>query len=417
MAAHRMAAVDAQFYWMSARVPNDEFLLYAFDDEPADCARAIEQVCRRARRCPDLTMRVQERGSLGYPRWVPASVGPEQVVCHDLRDPSWRDCLAAVAGLVDAQLDARRMPWRLHVFTPILGIPGVPGTGAVVVMQIAHSLADGARGAAMAAWLLGRDAPVPPAAPSSVGLLPWRAVDAARTHRRLVRDTRAGLLVAGLGLRPPQPTNARPDGTRAMRTLVRHRSQLRDPTVTVRVLAAVSTALSRLLDEQADSLGAEVPMAKPGVPQAQNHFGNVTVGLYPRLDVDVRAERIAADLANGRRRFEHPATRAADRAFAAVPAALLRWGITQFDPDVRSAQVAGNTVVSSVNRGAADLTFGGARVVLTSGYPALSPMMGLTHGVHGIGDTVAISVHATESAFQSGGADIEAYLELLDAAL
>jgi hypothetical protein len=44
-------------------------------------------------------------------------------------------------------------------------------------------------------------------------------------------------------------------------------------------------------------------------------------------------------------------------------------------------------------------------------------MMGLTHGVHGIGDTVAISVHATESAFQSGGADIEAYLELLDAAL
>lgn len=24
-----MAAVDAQFYWMSAKVPNDQFLLYA----------------------------------------------------------------------------------------------------------------------------------------------------------------------------------------------------------------------------------------------------------------------------------------------------------------------------------------------------------------------------------------------------
>jgi hypothetical protein len=56
-------------------------------------------------------------------------------------------------------------------------------------------------------------------------------------------------------------------------------------------------------------------------------------------------------------------------------------------------------------------------VVLTAGYPALSPMMGLTHGVHGIGDTVAISVHAAESAFQGECADIDAYLRLLDAAL
>jgi hypothetical protein len=179
------------------------------------------------------------------------------------------------------------------------------------------------------------------------------------------------------------------------------------------VLAAVATALSGLLGDTADSLGAEVPMAKPGVRQARNHFGTVVVGLYPKLGLDVRAERIATDLANARRRFEHPAARAADRAFAAVPAALLRWGVAQFDPDVRSVRVAGNTVVSSVNRGAADLSFGDARVALTAGYPALSPMMGLTHGVHGIGDTVAISVHAAESAI----GDIDAYLELLDAAL
>ncbi|HWS92224.1 MAG TPA: WS/DGAT domain-containing protein, partial [Mycobacterium sp.] len=208
-------------------------------------------------------------------------------------------------------------------------------------------------------------------------------------------------------------TNARPDGVRSVRTLVRRRSQLRGPTVTVGVLTAVSTALSALLGDAADSLGAEVPMAKPGVPQGHNHFGNVVVGLYPKLGLDVRAERIATDLANGRRRFEHPATRAADRAFAAVPAALLRWGVSRFDPDVRPAQVAGNTVVSSVNRGAADLSFGDARVVLTAGYPALSPLMGLTHGVHGIGDTVAISVHAAKSAIP----DIDAYVQLLDAAL
>lgn len=40
-------------------------------------------------------------------------------------------------------------------------------------------------------------------------------------------------------------------------------------------------------------------------------------------------------------------------------------------------------------------------------------MMGLTHGVHGIGDTVAISVHAASSALP----DVENYLRLLDAAL
>ena len=408
-----MAAVDAQFYWMSAKIPNDEFLLYAFDGEPSNCERAVEQVCRRARACPDLTMRIQGRSSLTYPQWVPTALGLEQVVCHDLPDHSWRDCLAAVVALADAQLDVRRMPWRLHVFTPVLGIPGVSGTGAVVVMQVAHALADGARASAMAAWLLGRAAPVPPPARPSAGVFPWRAVDAARTHRRRVRDTRAGLLAPTLGDRPPQPTNARPDGVRSMRTLVRRRAQLRSPTITVGVLTAVSTALSRLLGDAADSLGAEVPMAKPGVPQANNHFGNVVVGLYPKLGLDERAERIAIDLANGRRRFEHPATRAADRALAAVPAALLRWGISQFDPDVRAARVAGNTVVSSVNRGAADLSFGDARVVLTAGYPALSPMMGLTHGVHGIGDIVAISVHAAESAVP----DIDEYMQLLDAAL
>jgi hypothetical protein len=339
------------------------------------------------------------------------------VVFHDLVDQSWRGCLAAVVGLGGDQLDIRRMPWRVHVFTPVDGIPGVSGPGTVAVMQVAHALADGARASAMAAWLFGRPAPVPEVIRPRAGFLPWRAVGAARAHRRLVRDIRAGLVAPGVGSRPPLSTNARPGGARSVRTLVRHRSRLPGSTVTVGVLAAVSTALSALLGDAADSLGAEVPMAKPGAPQAHNHFGNIVVGLYPNLGLDARIERIATDLANGRRRFEHSATRSADRAFAAVPAALLRWGISQFDADTRPAQVAGNTVVSSVNRGRADLSFGDAPVVLTAGYPALSPAMGLTHGVHGIGDTVAISVHAAESAFQSEGADIDGYLALLDAAL
>ncbi len=105
--------------------------------------------------------------------------------------------------------------------------------------------------------------------------------------------------------------------------------------------------------------------------------------------------------------------RMADLAFAATPAPLLRWGMDRFDPDVRVAKVTGNAVVSSVNCGARDFTFGGAPVTVVSAVPGLSPMMGLTHAVFGIGDTIAISVHAAESAV----GDVDAYVERLAAAL
>ncbi|MGZ4525931.1 MAG: wax ester/triacylglycerol synthase domain-containing protein, partial [Mycobacterium sp.] len=225
MTAQRMAAVDAQFYWMSAKIPNDEFLLYAFDGEPADYAHAIEQLRRRANADPALTTRVRDGIPLTYPQWVAAAVTPERVIRHDLDDPSWAGSLAAVVALADDQLDVRRMPWRLHVFTPVLGVPGVAGPGSVAVMQVAHALADGARASAMAAWLFGRADPVPEVQRLPAGFLPWRAAEAARTHRQLLRDTRAGRLAPGAGLRPLLPTNARPDGARAVRTLVRHRSQ------------------------------------------------------------------------------------------------------------------------------------------------------------------------------------------------
>ncbi len=156
-------------------------------------------------------------------------------------------------------------------------------------------------------------------------------------------------------------------------------------------------------------------MAKPGVRHAHNRFGNVGIGLYPELAVAERSTRIAADIADRRRARRTSARRSRpSRAFAATPAPLLRWGIEQFDPAVRAPMVTGNTVVSSVNRGDADLHFGTARVVVTAGYPrSLSLMMGLTHGVHGIGETVAVSVHAAQSAV----ADIDAYVARLDAAL
>jgi hypothetical protein len=408
-----MTAVDAQFYWMSAKVPSDQFLLYAFASEPTDFEKAVDEIRSRAQACHALTVRVDDGSPLTYPSWVPTALEPERMTRHELDDQSWRGCLDAVVRLADDQLDVRRAPWRLHLFAPVHDLPGGTGVGAVAVLQVAHALADGTRASALAAWLFGRAIPLPDVVPAAPGFLPWRAVNAFRAHREFERDTSAGLLQPPPGPRPALKTNARPAGSRSIRTLVRRRAQLRSPTVTVAVLAVVSSALSAHLGDAVPSLGAEVPMAKPGAPQAHNHFANVTVGLYPNLSRQARVERIAADLANASRRFQHPATRAADRAFAAVPAPLLRWGISRFDPDARPAQVSGNTVVSSVFRGPSDLRFGGVPVLLTAGYPALSPAMGLVHGVHGIGDTVAISVHAAESAV----GDIDDYVARLDAEL
>src|ERR1700744_1905815 len=293
--ATRMTAVDAQFYWMSAKVPSDEFMLYAFDGEPTAFERAVDEIRSRAQACPALTLRVEDESPLTYPRWISTVIAHNQVLPHDLDDDSWGGCLDAVARLVDDQLDIRRESWRMHLFAPVHGIPGSAGPSTVAVMQFAHALCDGPRSLAMAAWLFGRATPVAEIAPSS-GFLPWRGLVAAQAHRNQVRDTRAGLLPPAIAPQPALAPNARPRGAPSGRTLLRHRAQLKGPTATVAALPAVSGALSGHLRDAAPALVAEVTMAKPGVPHAHNHFANVTVGLYPELNQPARLQRIAADL-------------------------------------------------------------------------------------------------------------------------
>jgi hypothetical protein len=418
MHVRRLTAVDAQTYWLSAKMPNDQLLVYGFDGMPTDLDRAVEQIRCRADGCAELRLRVRDGSASTYPAWASDDVDVGQFTVHHLSDNSWAGCLDAVLRLGDHHLDPRVCAWRLHVFPSIDGVPGAAGSGTVAVLQMSHVLADGARSSAMAARLFGRAVDIAPVTtPWLRGVkLPWRSLVAARAYRQLVRDTAMGLVPAEAQARPALRTNTRPSGVRSVRTLVRHRDSLRGPTVTIGAMCAISTALSahlRGLGDDPSTLAAEVPMAKTAAREANNHFGNVSVGLYPELGFSERATRIAADLADRRRRAQHPAMQAASRAFAVTPAPLLRWGVGHFDPTVRSPTVTGNTVVSSVNRGPSDLRFGDAPVVVTAGYPALSPMMGLAHGVHGIGDTIAVSVHAAESAI----GDIDEYVARLDAAL
>lgn len=422
MTTRPLTPTDAQTFWLAAKIPNDTFLLFGFGGVAVDLERTLDDLADRARGCPDLGVRIEERGSWTYPAWVRRAVDRSQFVVHDLGEPTWADCLSAVGALIADQLDAARTAWRLHVFPGVTGVPGAQGLGTVAVLQISHALGGGGRTSAHAAVMFGRagggaPAIIPP--PRSPITLPLAGFRAARAHRRFLADVADGAVPAQAELRPLLRTNTRPAGQRRLCMVVRPRSSLSGSTVTVAVLSAVSSALDghlRDLGDDPSALGAEVPMAKPPPRLAYNHFGNVGVGLYPELAVDLRLTRIADDLTARRLRAGHPAMRAADFAFAATPAVLLRWGMGHFDPDARSVAVTGNTVVSSVNCGAADFAFGAAPVTVAAAFAGLSPMMGLTHVVVGVGDTVAVGVHAAESAL--GGPDgMDAYVARLEAAL
>lgn len=407
-----MAAVDAQMLWMSGKVPNDQFLLYAFDGSPARVPDAVDQMRRRAQSFPELRLRVVDDSAWRYPRWQTGGIGADQFVTHP-GGLGWQDCLDAVPALAADQLDLRRMSWRAHIFPEVHGIPAA-STGAVVVVQIGHALGDGKRSAALAGALLGRHGVVPTVA-ARHGWLPARGVAAWRAHRQLLRDIEAGAMPPPAPPRPLLSINESPRGNPVVRTLLVRRDQLSAPTVTVAALTAISEALGGYLTDRGEDpsrLGAEVPMAGSGNSHAHNDFRNVGVGLHVAVDRVERARLIAGELAAHRRRGEHPAMRAASAAFAATPAALLRWGTGKFDPAVRAGAVSGNTVVSSVDRGAADLSFGEAPVLFTAGYPALSPMMSVNHGVHGIGEHVALSVHADPV-----NVDVDDYVDRLSVAI
>lgn len=431
-----MSALDAQAYWISRRIPTDQFLLYCFDGAAASLPRIRSQVLARAATIGDLRLRVREVPvRADRPYWTPMT--PDASLIRLQHGPmTWTGCLDAVAALLTEQLDACESPWRLQLFGPVSGAPERDGPAVVAVLQVAHALADGRRAAALARELFGTG-PVPAVAsapwrpalaltaaavrlPVQIGQLVWRARPAHRAHRQRERDTAAGTVPPAAPSRPLLLTNAEPDERRELRTVVVAAADLRRPgvTVTVGALTAISVALSRYLHahgESADAgVAAEVTVAKPGEPAARNHFHNVAVELHPGIDdLSQRAAAIAESLRLRRLRADHPAGAAEDRALAAVPAPLLRHGIDRFDFTAVPAEVTGNTVVSSVDRGPADLTLGGGRVRFTAGFPALSRFMGLTHGVHGIGDIVTISV-ATSPAVVP---DVDAYERLLRTAV
>jgi hypothetical protein len=412
-----MSAVDAMWYWFATKFPTDQFLVYVFAGA-ADVDAAVAEVLERANASFDLRLRVAPRpGDFTFPHWRIGAVDADQVVVHPLSEPTWGAVLHALERLIDAQLDPTSLAWRMHVFPGVWQVPATAGESTVVVVQMAHPLGDGVRSSALAAYLLGRDAHVPQPVSRPSGKLVPRIVERALARRRLARDVDGGVIPPLAMPVPALRTNNAPAGDRLLHTLVIPASAVAGSTVTVGVLAAISEALSQYLRVRGDDvsrLTAEVLMAKPGVRYAHNHFDAVGVPLHP--DAASRRERIRLiqrELRASRAQREHTAVTAEELLFEAVPGPLRRWGVRRLDSSARPAFVRGNTGVSSVHRGPADLQFGGCPVTLTCGFPALSPVLGLAHGVHGIGDTIAISVHTASSII----GEFDEYIDRLTVAL
>ncbi|MBY6351803.1 WS/DGAT domain-containing protein [Rhodococcoides corynebacterioides] len=425
----RLTAVDARMFWLSRRLPSDQFLLFAFDGA-VDGRSAVRSLLARAETVADLCVRIRETpAALDYPYWVPRSPSPDLVRVDDT--PDWQGCLDRVAASTADQVDAAVSPWRLHLFPAVTGVPGASGVAAVAVLQVAHALADGTRASATARALFAVDPPPPvrpPAAPTAVlaaalGLAEVlvrvvrtarRARDAAAADRDRREATASGRLPAPPVGRTPCVLSRPASGDLAMRCLVLPTTALAGGPVSV--TAAALTAISVALTDHLEAVGSEVPSdlgaeVTVGIApasrttKARNAFHVAGVDLHPEVDdLARRAAAIADSLRERRRRLDHPAFGAGDRATEAVPAAVIRGDVARADLASTPATVGGHTVVSSVHRGPADLVLGGHRVLMTAGFPALSPTVGLTHGVHGIGDTVTLSVTTS-----SGVVDPDAY--------
>lgn len=260
-----------------------------------------------------------------------------------------------------------------------------------------------------------------PAVPIDMARTVIRGVAAFRAERRLAELAVAGAVPPPAPGAPPNLLNGggSSPSAHAVRMLVHNAESLRVPGYTVTVVAAtaISLALQRYLaqrTEPAESLLAQIPMAVAGAGRTRNSYCDLSVDLAvhePRLPR--RADLIAAELAVRRERAEHPLQEARSRVADAMPARLLHGDVTHYPIEFLPERVSGHTVLSSVHRGPADLSFGGGPVRFTAGFPGLGSVMHLTHGVHGLGDTVTISVHADPAVLP----DLDDYGELLNTAL
>ncbi|MGB6124659.1 MAG: hypothetical protein WBG47_04820 [Gordonia sp. (in: high G+C Gram-positive bacteria)] len=462
---------DAAMYWRSLNSPTDQFLLYAFalsadgadgnhrDGNHRDGnhreGAILGELRERADRIADLHLRIDPvPGNLDFPRWTRTPIRDDQFRLHP--GDTWEDCLLTIADMMDRGPAAGgRTPdelWRVHVFGDLTQLPtAAGGHGRVVVLQMSHALGDGRTASAIARCLLSAEGPPAGSASSgqrsgeewsrrvpiwgfasdacaagvglmttlpklaaamALGIDAWRRAgptEAAGEHG-LPSTTPAAIVPTRLNV--SAPAAAAPKITRLRTvTVPRKRVRLCGPSVTTGVLAVLGTVLPEIGGSSDGRVVAEVTIAREPVAGQRNNFFTTGIDLRSDLPLADRAMVIDQQLRDARVRDDVPVRRAERRAAAQAPAVLESLAVVMNAASATPARVAGTTIVSSVNRGPDDLALGGGRVLFTAGFPALSAVHGLSHGVHGIGDVVTISI-ASHSMVE---AQLDRYVAALEA--
>ena len=248
MTVRRLSAVDAQTYWMSAKIPNDTVLLYGFAGVPADLDRRIEQIAVRGPRLPrpggaHRRRRAPHLSRVGASRRRPLAVrrarhrGPHIQGCLDqveCRSPptswmrGWRRggcmCSPTSRAFPARRAQARSRYFRSRMRSAAGGEPRRPPRSCSAG-PMASSRGSTPRRARLVSvcrsWGF-----VPPERIAGWSKTPMRE----GFRRRPICVRRCG------------PTRV-PAGPRHLRTVVGRRSDLSGPTVTVAALSAVSVAL------------------------------------------------------------------------------------------------------------------------------------------------------------------------------
>ncbi len=440
LTSSRLSGFDARFHWTRKAFPSDQFLLFCFAAPREWPEPQAEWLISRARGIEDLNLVVREvPGGLDYPLLIPRMASERNIAIHRLPGRRWVDCLDAVAELIGDQLRADEAAWRIHLIGPVDDTPAGPGPAVVVVLQIAHVLGDGRRTSLIARDLLSHSALPDLELDSSFGVAARSAAaGAARFPMQFAQTLRWGMAsysesrrgvdpgVIGAFGSPGVPITVlnRPSGPRRLlRTVLLNRGALTTTgtTVTASVMSAIAQALAEYLDlGPGHPLAAELTIGTTPQAGIRNNFRNRGIPLATDVSsLSIRAQMIGTSIAQARAEARDRRSDTAWRAEQATPPALVRIGARSFDVNRIPERMTGVTVVSSVHRGAATLSvdpdgdgsgyLGGGQVLFTAGFPALSPMQGLTHGIHGIGDTVTVSVNTSPDVMP----DVDRYVEML----
>ncbi|SEK90810.1 wax ester/triacylglycerol synthase domain-containing protein [Rhodococcus maanshanensis] len=386
---------------------------------------------------------------LDHPYWIedPAFSVDNHMIFHVAE--KWEQARAVLAGVLQAPMDDQRPPWELHVISGVRGVDGVSGEVTVVALKTHHAAADGTLSALIARRLFAPDPAEPDprdsstdarrspsqlellsraiwSTPRNLGRLAHGLLKAHSAQRELRLGAEQGLYRAPIAVRPRTTFNQPLGPDRVFNTaafplgdLRAMKSALGEVTINDLVLAVVGGAMRAYLTETGDapdrSMGAGVPMSTRATREAtsRNQFVTMYVDLHTDIEDPIDRTRAIHDSALDERvRTTTPASATLDELAGAIPGVLFRAGLAVLGamPKRESSSVSlGNTLVSNVPKGAADMKLGEATVAATFGLCPLIGLAGLAHRVDSVGDVLTINVTADPRQLR----DDRRYVELL----